>query len=85
MDTLPRYESEIDTSYENGEGVARLIAEQSNKNDSECFSRSGEYLTILEPSEFAGNYEISVDYDPVHYAERVDDLDDEEPAQAIAA
>lgn len=73
--TLPRYEAEVDTEFEDGEGVARLIAKQSNEDDSDCFRESGEKIVILEPQEFAGTYEIHVEYCPEFSAYR--DEDDE--------
>ena len=70
MGTLPRNEIEIDDfDMDDGEAVARIIAEKANKDDSESFHDGGE-LTIVEPVAIAGNYEISVDYEPVFYASK---------------
>lgn len=68
MGTLPRYEIEIDDfDIDDGETVARFIAEDANKHDPECFREGGE-ITIVEPESIAGDYEISVDYEPVFIA-----------------
>lgn len=69
--TLPRNETEID--YEpselgfDGEDAAAVIAHIANQQDSECFHNGGE-LVILEPPEWAGTYDISVDYEPTFTA-----------------
>jgi hypothetical protein len=67
MGTLPRYETEVDTRFEDGEGVAALIAEDSSNHDGESFNESGR-IVILEPSEFAGIYDIAVEYEPTFSA-----------------
>jgi hypothetical protein len=70
MGTLPRNEIEIDDFYmDDGDTVACIIAETANKQDGECFREGGE-LTIVEPASIAGDYEISVDYEPVFSAYR---------------
>lgn len=73
MGMLPREVVEINVlPSDDGEDVARTIAEQCNSIDGEQF-RTGGRITILEPSEFSGSYDISVDYEPVFYARKDDD------------
>ena len=72
--TLPRNETDIDTSYMDGEDVAAEIAEKANSQDSESF-RSGGEIVILEPEEFAGTYEILTEYEPRFTAYKTDDLE----------
>lgn len=72
MGTLPRYETEIDTQFEDGEGVARLIAVDTSSHDAESFRTETE-IVILEPAEFAGTYKICVDYEPSFHAFRIDE------------
>lgn len=67
MGTLPREETNVDVRRKDGPGVARFLAEMSNKSDAEQF-REGGAITILEPEQFAGDYDIIVDYEPVFYA-----------------
>lgn len=74
MGTLPRNEIEIDTRFSNGRDVAADIAKRCNEQDCEQFQKSGEYIVILEPEEFAGDYEIDVDYEPHFFARVADDL-----------
>lgn len=71
MGTLPRYETVIDTRLEDGEGVATLIAKAANDHESESFREGGE-IVILEPEEFAGTYEVTVEYEPTFYANKSD-------------
>ena len=73
MGTLPRYETDIDTRYMDGDGIAAEIAEKQNIQDSESFREGGE-IVILEPEEFAGTYEISVEYEPRFTAYKAYDL-----------
>lgn len=65
--TLPREECEIDARFEDGAGVAALVAEEVNGHDNEAFREGGE-LVILEPTEFAGTYRIDVEYTPTFTA-----------------
>lgn len=67
MGTLPRNESMIDCRWCTGAEVAALVAEDAYRQDSEQFREGGD-LVILEPEEFAGSYEIGVDYEPVFHA-----------------
>lgn len=72
MGTLPRNETDIDTRLMDGEEVAAAIAEAENKRDFECFREGGD-IVILEPEEFAGTYEVQVEYEPYFSAyERAD-------------
>lgn len=63
MGTLPHYESFIDIRWMQGDDVAVAIAEDTYAHDAEQFREGGE-IVILEPAEFAGAYDISVDYEP---------------------
>lgn len=63
MGTLPRCETEINSCYMVGDDVAAEIAEKVNRDDSESF-RDGGMLVIIEPEEFAGDYDIVVDWEP---------------------
>ena len=67
MKTLPRNESMIDTRWMDGEEIAAEIAKEENEQDGEAFRESGE-IVILEPTEFAGTYDVSVEYEPVFSA-----------------
>lgn len=67
MGTLPRYETEVDTRFMDGDEVAAALAEDAYRHDSEQFREGGE-LVIMEPEEFAGTYDVSVDYEPVFNA-----------------
>lgn len=67
MGTLPRNETLLDCRLLNGADVAAAIAEDANGGDNEAFREGGE-LTIIEPEEFAGDYEISIDYEPFFFA-----------------
>lgn len=67
MGTLPRNESEIDTRWMDGEEVAAEIAKQEYSRDFEAFREGGD-IVILEPEEFAGKYEVGVEYAPNFYA-----------------
>lgn len=69
MGTLPRNMSMIDTRFEDGEGVAQLIAEESYNQDAESFSEGGE-IVIIEPAEFAGTYDLVAEYEPSFTANR---------------
>jgi hypothetical protein len=64
MGTLPRRETYIDTRFSDGCGIAEEIAKSANNEDYEMFAKSGDVLVILEPEEFAGAYQIEVDFDP---------------------
>ena len=68
MGTLPKEETEIDTCGEDGRSVAELIAKEATDHGSEMFRESGAMIVILEPQEFAGTYDISVDYEPTFFA-----------------
>lgn len=72
MGTLPRYETEIDTRYMDGDDVAAKVAEKASRYDSESF-RDGGVLVLLEPEEFAGDYEITVEWEPCFTAYKMDD------------
>lgn len=63
MKTLPREETEIDARFMDGEDVAADLVRLANENEGECY-REGGKITILEPAEFAGNYDVAVDYEP---------------------
>jgi hypothetical protein len=67
MGTLPWNDVEIDVFGMDGEEVAAEVAEEVNERDCERFQESGK-IVILEPPEFAGTYEISVEYRPSFYA-----------------
>ncbi|MBO4228060.1 hypothetical protein [Bradyrhizobium neotropicale] len=68
MGTLPRNETEVSVgSHDNGEDVAALVAEDVAKEDSEAF-RDGGTIVILEPEDFAGEYDIEVEYTPTYFA-----------------
>lgn len=73
MGTLPCYETDIDISYMDGDDVAAEIAEKQNSQDGECFLEGGE-IVILEPEQFAGTYEVSVEYEPRFTAYKTDSL-----------
>lgn len=71
LGTLPR--NETDVGYEPGEfgfdgaDAASEIAHQANREDPEAFRNGGE-IVILEPPEWAGTYDIDVDYEPTFTA-----------------
>jgi hypothetical protein len=71
MGTLPSYETDIDARFMSGDEVAAAIAEAAYRADSGCF-RNGGVLVITSPPEFAGTYEVSVDYEPVFSASEVE-------------
>src|ERR1039458_2816711 len=60
MGTLPRNESMIDTRWMDGEEIAAEIAKEANDQDGESFREGGE-IVIVEPAEFAGTYDLSVE------------------------
>jgi hypothetical protein len=62
--------SVIDTAGEDGEGVACLIAEAANREESECFCEGGR-ITIFAPPEFVGSYDITAFYEPTFSADKV--------------
>lgn len=64
MGTLPRNETEIDTADMQGYEVAAEIAQRDFDDTFESIFREGGRMVILEPVEFAGTYEIQVDYVP---------------------
>lgn len=71
MGTLPRNETEILLKYFwhgfDGADAASEIARQANQQDPEAFRNGGE-IVILEPPEWAGTYDIEVDYEPTFTA-----------------
>jgi hypothetical protein len=72
MGTLPRYETEIpDSNYLDGEEIAAVVAQESNRNDNESFQSGGD-MVILEPAEFAGTYTIDVQWEPYFSATKED-------------
>lgn len=72
MGTLPRNEIEVDDfDAQDGDAVAVLIAEEANRQDSECFREGGE-IVIMEPEDIAGTYAITVDWVPTFDACRED-------------
>lgn len=73
MGTLPRYETEIDARYMDCDDVAAEIAEKANRDDSERF-RDGGMLVIIAPEEFAGDYDIAVDWEPRFTAYKTEDV-----------
>lgn len=77
LGTLPRYEIELDLGFNPsggnkklGEKIARTIAQYAHDEDAEMFQKSGR-LTIVEPEKFAGDYDITVDYEPVFHASKL--------------
>lgn len=71
MGTLPRNESELDVRFKDGTGVAELIAKDATSHGSESFQSETE-IVILDPAEFAGTYNVCVDYEPVFTAYEAD-------------
>lgn len=71
MGALPREEVELDTKFEDGPGVAALIAKDATDHGSEAFREETE-IVIIEPEEFAGTYKICVDYEPTFTAYEAD-------------
>lgn len=67
LKTLPREEIKLDVRGMDGDEVAAEIAKCEHANGSEMF-RESTRITILEPKEFAGDYHISVDYEPTFFA-----------------
>lgn len=71
LGTLPRNETEVIPKYFgqmlNGAEAASEIARQANREDPEAFRNGGE-IVILEPPEWAGTYDIEVDYEPTFTA-----------------
>lgn len=71
--TLPREEMELEVNgFDDGEDVAQMIAEHLNSVDSEQM-REGGRVVILEPEEYAGTYDVTVDYEPVFAVRKQDD------------
>lgn len=67
--TLPRYEVELEFKGSTGEDLAEAIAYDAHSNDSSCFTE-GDKIVIIEPEEFAGVYDIDVDWSPTYSASR---------------
>lgn len=71
MGTLPRNETQInlepDPRYNEGADAAEEIARLVYWQDPEAF-RNGGKIVILEPPEWAGTYDIEVDYEPTFTA-----------------
>lgn len=67
MGTLPRYETMIDCSAENGHSVAELVAADAYSQNADGYGENWG-MVIVEPAEFAGTYNIEVDYKPTFCA-----------------
>lgn len=68
--TLPRYEVELEFRGSTGVDLAEAIAYDANSNDSSCFTEEGSRIVIIEPEEFAGVYDVDVDWSPSYSASR---------------
>jgi len=72
MGTLPRNEFEWDEWIgARGGDIAQAIAEEQNKFDCASFAEGGR-IEIIEPDEYAGAYDISVDWEPSFFASRAE-------------
>ena len=69
----PYNETEVDTTGDwDSEDVAASLAKVVNAGDCDAFNRGGK-LVIVGPEEYAGVYDITVDYEPVFFAEKVEE------------
>ena len=71
MGTLPREETEIDTLYLSREEIAEAVIEKAYREDYTSFQHGGE-IVIIEPKEYAGTYNVEVEFEPRFFATECD-------------